>query len=169
MMILSILVLFFSMFMQGVISTYTGYLYSNLTFFSTLYVLDAILILSPYFENKKKYFLLLLVFGLSIDIAYTNTFMLNTCLFVFCYFISKLFHSFFPYNWLTVSASNVVSVWGYHFISFVYLNLLKYDVYSFKVLFHIFSHSILMTIIYSSLLYIIVNFIFKKFELKIVK
>lgn len=169
MMILSILVLFFSMFMQGVISTYTGYLYSNLTFFSTLYVLDAILILSPYFENKKKYFILLLIFGLIIDTTYTNTFILNTCLFIFCYFISKLFHSFFPYNWITVGVSNVISVFGYHFISFVYLNLLRYDIYSFRVLFQILSHSVLMTIIYSSLLYIIVNFIFKKFELKLVK
>lgn len=169
MMLLSILLLLVSTLIQGIISNYLGYTYTNLSIFSTIYVLIALLILVPYFENKKKYFILLIIFGLIIDMAYTNTFVLNTCLFITCYIVSKIFHTFFPYNWLTTSVSNLLSIFTYHIISFIFLNILKYDTYSFSVLTKILSHSILMTIIYSNFIYLITSFIFKKLELKEVK
>lgn len=169
MMLLSIIILLLSMLIQGTISNYIGYTYSDLSIFSTIYVLVALLILNPYFENKKKYFILLIVFGLIIDITYTNTFILNIILFIICYYISKTFHSFFPYNCITISISNLLSIFSYHLITFVFLNLLKYDAYSFSVLFKILSHSILMTLIYSNIIYISITLIYKKFELKEVK
>ena len=169
MMLLSIILLLISTFIQGTVSNYLGYTYTNLSMFSTIYSLIDILIIAPYFENKKKYFILLIIFGLILDVAYTNTSILNTCLFILSYYVSKIFHSFFPYNWLTTSVSNILSIFSYHIISFVFLNILKYDTYSFLVLLKILSHSILMTIIYSNILYLVINFIFKKFELKEVK
>lgn len=169
MMIISVIILLISTFIQGIASNYLGYSYNNLSIFSTVYVLIALLILNPYFENKKKYFTLLIVFGLIIDITYANTSILNTCLFIICYYLSKNFHFFFPYNWLTVSISNLICVFTYHIISFLFLNILKYDTYTFSNLLKILSHSILMTIIYSNIIYIITSFVNKKFQIKEVK
>lgn len=169
MMLISIIAVLISAFIQGSISNYLGYAYENLSIFSTIYVLIALLTINPYFENKKKYFILLIIIGLIIDIAYTNTFGLNVCLFIVGYYFSKAFHFFFPYNWLTISISNLISIFIYHIISFLLLTILKYDTYTFSYLLKILKHSIIMTIAYSSILHILVNYIFKKFQLKEVK
>ena len=169
MMLLSILILLISFFIQNVFSNYIGYIYNNLSIFSTVYILIAILILNPFFENKKKYFILLIITGLIIDVAYTNTFPMNIILFFICYFISKSFHAFFPYNWITISVSNLLCISIYHIISFLILSIQQYYNYNLSILTKILSHSILMTIIYSSIIYKIIIWLYKKFQLKEVK
>lgn len=169
MIIVSIITLIISTLIQGITSNYLGYTYNTLSIFSTLYVLITILILNPYFENKKKYFAILIIFGLIIDATYTNTFILNTCLYIVCYYISKAFHFFFPYNWVTISISNILCVFTYHTISFLLLNILKYDAYTIQNLLKILSHSIIMTVVYSIIIYFIVSIINKKLGIKEVK
>lgn len=168
-MILSIIVSILSILIQGTVSNYIGYTYENLSLFSTLYVLIALLIIQPFFENKKKYFVLLIMFGLMIDIAYSDAFFLNTSLFIVAYYVSRVFHFFFPYNLFTINISNLLSVFLYHIISFLFLSILQYDYYTFGVLLKVLSHSIIMTFIYTSLLYVVITFARKKFELKDVK
>ena len=169
MMILSIITIILSSLIQGVVSNYLGYTYHNLSLFSTIYILIALLVVKPHFENEKKYLILLITFGFIMDIAYTNTFLLNTCLFVIVYYFSKFFHFFFPYNLFTINISNLLSLFLYHIISFLFLTILRYDNYTIQVLFNVLTHNIIMTIIYTTILYSIVQFIKEKFDLKDVK
>ena len=169
MILISIIILLISFFIQGLTSNYLGYTYGDLSIFLTIYILIALLIVNPYFENKKKYFIILIIFGLLTDIVYTNTFILNTCLFITSYYLSKMFHFFFPYNWVTISISNLLCIFAYHIISFLFLIILRYDTYTISNLLKILGNSILMTIIYSNVIYTIIVFIVKKFELKEVK
>ena len=169
MMILSIITIILSSLIQGVVSNYLGYTYHNLSLFSTLYILIALLVVKPHFENEKKYLILLITFGFIMDIAYTNTFLLNTCLFIIVYYFSKFFHFFFPYNLFTINISNLLSLFLYHIISFLFLTILRYDNYTIQVLFNVLTHNIIMTIIYTTILYSIVQFIKEKFDLKDVK
>lgn len=169
MMLLSIVVVMLSCLIQGVISNYIGYTYVDLSLFSTIYILISLLIIRPHFENKKKYLILLIIFGLIMDIVYTNTFILNTCLFIIIYYFSKAFHFFFPYNLFTMNISTLLSIFIYHIISFLFLLILQYDNYTIWVLLKVLTHSIIMTIIYTSILYIIIKFIKGKLDLKEVK
>ena len=169
MILISIIILLISFFIQGLTSNYLGYTYGDLSIFLTIYTLIALLIVNPYFENKKKYFIILIIFGLLTDIVYSNTFILNTCLFIVSYYLSKIFHFFFPYNWVTISISNLLCIFAYHIISFLFLIILRYDTYTISNLLKILGNSILMTIIYSNVIYTIIVFIVKKFELKEVK
>lgn len=169
MMILAIILTILSILIQGTMSNYIGYTYQSLSFFSTLYTLITLLIIYPHFENKKKHFIILVVSGIIIDFAYTDVFLLNTCLFIFCYYFSKAFHFFFPYNFLTINICNLLNVFLYHIVSFIFLTLSKYDNYTILVLLKILSHSIVMTFIYTSILYYMVIFIKKKLQLENVK
>lgn len=169
MIVLSILITVISLLLQGIMSNYLGYTYNFISIFSTNYILIALLILIPHFENKKKYFYLLIIFGLIVDIVYTNTFIFNTSLFVVCYYISKLFHSFFPYNWLTTSISNLLCIMCYHIISFLFLQVLNYDLYNVSYLTTILSRSILMTVLYSNIVYFTITLTKSKFQLKDIK
>ena len=169
MMIVSIITLIFSFLLQGIISNYLGYHPNSLSWFLTIYPLINLLILTPHFENTKKNLAAVIIIGLLIDIVYTNTFILNACIFVAIYYLSSAFHFFFPYNLLTINISNILCIIAYHIINFLFLSLLRYDSYSISLLINILSHSILMTIIYSSIIYIIIESISKKFELKEIK
>lgn len=169
MLVLSIITLLISTLIQGIISNYIGYTFNNLSWFLTVYPLINILILAPYFDNKKKYFALIVIFGLLTDIVYGNTFILNTSLFLACYQLSKFFHSFFPYNLLTINISNLLNIFFYHFVTFLILTVLRYDNYTWSILLKVLTHSIIMTIIYSSIVYLIISAINKKLELKEVK
>lgn len=169
MILVSIITLTLSVIIQSITSNYIGYTHTSLSIFSTIYILISLLILNPYFENKKKYFILLIIFGLLTDLLYTNTTIFNTILFIACYFISKVFHFIFPYNWLTISVSNLICISFYHIISFIFLNILKYDVFSISNLSKILYSSIIMTFIFSIIIYLGLEFITKRFNLKEIK
>ena len=169
MMIISIVSLILSLLIQGIISNFVGYTFMNLSFFYTVYVLICLGVILPYFDDKKKYFILLVIFGLIIDIAYTNTFILNVFIFIVVYFFNKMFYSILPYNLFTINISSVISIIIYHIISFLMLLMLGYDSYTISMLGISILHSIIMTIIYASGLYLIISFIYKKFELKEVR
>lgn len=169
MMIVSIVSLIFSCIIQGILSNYLGYTYSDLSYFSTIYILINFVVLKPYFENDKKYLLILIIFGFAMGIGYTDAVFLNVFLFLGTYYFIKIFHFFFPYNFFTLNISCLFSIFLYHTITFLFLFLLKSDYYTIDMLFHIIVRSIPMTICYSSFLYFILGYIFKKFELREIK
>lgn len=168
-MIVCIVSLIFSLILQGIMTNYLGYTYETLSFLSTFYVLINLLVIRPYFENEKKYFLFVVIFGILIDIAYTNTFLLNTCLILIVYYFSKTFHFFFPYNFITLNISNLFALFLYHILTFLFLTVLKYDGYHLSMLIKILTHSVFMTILYTSFLYYLFSGIQKKFEFKEIK
>lgn len=169
MIIFSIILLLISFFLQGIVSNFLAYTSVDISIFSTIYILITLLLLYPYFENKKKYLLLLVIFGWLMDITYSNTFLLNISLFFIAYKFSSLFHFFLPYNLVTINVSNVLSIFIYHILSFIFLSLLKFDNYSIIMLFRMLGCNILMTVIYTSISYYVIRFFNSRFELKEVK
>ena len=166
MITLAIITTLFSFLLQGIISNYQGITPNNLSWFLTIYPLLNLLILVPYFENKKKLLTLIIIVGVLTDIIYTHTIIMNACLFVGIYYLSKTFHFIFPYNLLTINISNLLSILTYHIISFLILILIRYDSFNIVTLGKVLSHSILMTIIYTSIIYLIIQTIYKKLNLK---
>ena len=166
MMLLSIITLLFSLVWQGVMSNVLGYTSSNLSIFLTIYPLVNLLVLTPYFENSKKNIIIVLIIGILVDIVYANTFLLNTSIFLIVYYITKFFHFFFPYNLYTINISNLIGIFLYHILSFLFLFLIRYDNYNLMMLWKILTHSVIMTIVYTTILYLLIEWLRKKFELK---
>ena len=80
-MIISTICLIFSFLFQGFISNHLKYSLTDPSILSCVYLLVTLIVILPYFENEKKYIKLLVIFGLLMDIVYTNTFILNTLIF----------------------------------------------------------------------------------------
>ena len=169
MMILSIITFIISFLLQGITSLYFYYGFEHLSWFFTIYPLISLLILVPYFESDRKRLIFVIVVGLLVDIIYANTFVFHVCVFLIIYYFSKFFHFFFPYNLFTINLSNLLSIFIYHIISFLFLFFVRYDHYNIFVLLRVMGHSIIMTFIYTSIVYLIVDSIFKRFHLKEIK
>ena len=103
------------------------------------------------------------------DLVYTNTTLLNVSLFFIIYYFSRMFHFFLPYNLLTINISNILSVFIYNIITFLMLVILRVDSYSFISLIKLLGSSILMSIIFTSIVYWLVNYLKKRLDLKEVK
>ena len=169
MIILSIISLIFSFLLQGLITNFISFNVNSLSIFSSVFVLVNLVVLQEYFESDKKFIILFLVFGLFMDIVYNSTVLISCFIFFAVFYINKGLNFFLPYNLLTVNLFSVVSMIVYHFITFLFLIIIRYDVFPFVYLFKIIGCNLLMTVIYTSIMYSLIKYIVKKFELRVVR
>ena len=65
-----------------------------------------------------------------------------------------------------VNIMSISSVITYHILSFLILKIINYNTYPLSMLLDICINSILMTIIYTSILYFLSKYLFTKFDKK---
>ena len=169
MIIVSVISLLFSLFLQGLVSNFQSYTMHDLSIFSAVYMLLTLVVLQPYFENDKKFLILIIIFGVLLDITYSNTFILCTCIFLAIFYLNKLLNFFFPYNLFTVNLFAVLSMVSYHILTFLFLVILNFDSYNIIILLKVIGCNLIMTIIYTSIMYYLIDFVYKKFKLKIIR
>ena len=168
-MVLSVISLIFSFLLQGFVSNFQSFTIDKINMFSSVFLLINFVVLYQYFENDKKFLLLVVIFGILFDIVYTNTFVLCTAFFILLFFLNKIFNFFFPSNVVTVNLFSFLLMIIYHVLSFVILSLLNFDSYSFFVLLKVIISCLFMNIIYTTFLYYVIKFFYEKFDLKIVR
>lgn len=169
MIVVSVISLLFSLLFQGLISNFQSYTMHDLSIFSAVYMLLTLVVLQPYFESDKKFLILIIIFGVLLDITYSNTFILCTCIFLVIFYLNKLLNFFFPYNLFTVNLFSILSMISYHIITFLFLVILNFDSYNIITLLRVIGCNLIMTIVYTSIMYYLIDFIYKKFKLKNVR
>ena len=73
-MIISIIYLVLSFILDNFMSNIFPSTLTNISYFTTIYIIISFVIIYPYFNNEKKYYILLIIFGLLFDILYTGIF-----------------------------------------------------------------------------------------------
>ena len=169
MMVLSIISLIISFLIQGLFSNFLGFSVTNLSIFSAVYVLINLVVIQQYFEDDRKFLILIIIFGMLVDIAYSNTLILCTSLFVAIFYLNKLFSFFFPYNIFTINGFSILSMIAFHTMTFIFIMLLGFDSFRLLTLLKIIGCNIIMTVVYTTILYYGIDFLYKKFKLKPVK
>lgn len=165
-MILSIIILIISFLFEGLISNFMFSSFSNPNIFSALYTLITIVVIYPYFYNEKKYYILLIIFAILIDVVYTNTFIMNIVLFIIISIIIKILNFILPQNLLMSNIMTLCASFIYHILSYIILNVINYNSYPISLLIDICINSILMTIIYTTIIYLITKNLYDKFDKK---
>lgn len=168
-MIISILYLVMSFLLEGIMSNIFPSTLSNISYFTTLYTIISFVVIYPYFDNDKKYYLLILIFGILFDLLYTSTFFINIFIFIIIGIIIKLLYNLFPENIFMTNIISYICIIIYHILSFIILVIVGYNDYDIMLLFNIIIHSIFMTIIYTSISYFIIKFMYNKFGIKYIK
>lgn len=168
-MLLLFIYVMFSFLIEGFMSNIFVSTLTYISYFTTVYTIISLVIVYPYFYNKKKYYILLVIFGLLFDSLYTSTFIVNICIFLVIGFVIHILNNVLSENVFTANIISIVSIICYHVLSFVILSIVGYADYSFLLLGRIIVHSMLMTIIYTSISYFVIRFLFNRFDLKEVK
>lgn len=165
-MIISTILLIFSFLLEGFISNYVASSLTEYSVFTTLYTLITLIVIYPYFYNEKKYYILLLIFSFLIDVVYTDTFILNVIIFIIVSLIIKFLNFILPENLLMINIMSLVGVFIYHILSYIILIIINYNTYPLSLLLNICLNSIIMTLIYATLIYFISKFLYTRFDMK---
>ena len=168
-MIISIIYLVLSFILDNFMSNIFPSTLTNISYFTTIYILISFVILYPYFNSEKKYYILLIIFGLLFDILYTGTFIFNMVIFLVIGIVIKILNNLFPENIVTMNVISIISIIVYHMVSFIILNLVSSISYDFMLLINVVIHSIIMTVIYTTISYLSIKYIFNKFNIKQIK
>ena len=159
-MIIAVTYIIISFLIDGLMSELLPFSLVNPSWFKTIYSVISLVILYNYFDNQKKYLYLVIGLGFFFDIVYTNTFILNIVVFLIIYFILSWLDYVITTNIFTINLKSIVCVSLYHILTYIILLLSNYNDYTINLLGLILIRSIIMTIIYTTISYLLMNKIY---------
>lgn len=168
-MIVAIISIIFSFLLDNFFSVNIAYSITEPSWFSTIYTLICLFVIFPYFINQKKFLIILIVCAVLFDVVYTGTMFVNLSIFIILYFIIKKINYLLPNNILMANVLSLIGIAMYHLLCFAILNIVKYNVYDLSLLFKILTHSIIATILYTSIIYSVLSKVYDKLNIKQIK
>lgn len=162
---LTSIILTISIILDGVLTNYLPYLVNDLSFFTPLLTVVSIFILYPLNRKKEiKFFIIIFIVGIIYDLLYTNLLFLNGLLFVLITLISKIIYKNFETSYFKLIIYTILVIIVYETvyagILFIY-RIVPITLY--KLIYKI-SHTLILNIIYTELLYFIINKLPKKYK-----
>ena len=165
-MIIAVTYVIISFLLYSIISNLIPFNLIDPSWFKTIYSIISLVILYNYFDNQKKYLSIVIILGIFFDIVYTNTFILNVIVFLIIYLILSRLDYVITTNIFTINLKSIVCISSYHILTYIILLLSNYNNYSIKLLGLILLRSIIMTIIYTSISYLLMNKIYDNKRIK---
>lgn len=156
-MIILLIYIILSFILDAFTSLYLNFSIETVSIFKTIYSIISLVIIYNYFKNDKKYLIILIVIGILFDIVYTNTFILNIILFIIIYLFIRYMDYIMPNNIFTINLKSITSVIIYYILTYLIMLLSNYNIYPISLLLKIITHSLLMTIIYTTISYLILK------------
>ena len=156
-----IIYVIFSFILDGFISNYINYSINDISYFNTIYTIISLILVYDYFINKKKYFFLVLTISILFDIVYTGTILINTLLFFIIYEITIFIDKLLPPNIITINIKCLVGIFSYYTLSLLLFIIFQFNNYELYLLWELLLRSIIMTITYTSISYLVLNIIVK--------
>lgn len=148
----------FILFMLS-IGFYLEGIYSNFVSISTrvfnpLFSLITLVLIYPFFKEKRKYLLVCFGYGILYDFIYTDTLIFHGLLFLLIGYLSCYMHKLFSFNFLNIILITSTSILFYRLLSYIFLCLVGgYSFIWIKLLYSITS-SIIINIFFAIILYL---------------
>ena len=168
-MIIVSIYLVLSFLLESISSLYIRYSLINPSIFMTLYVVIGLVVVYPYFINKKKYMYLVIIFGILFDAIYTNTILINLVIFILIYLFNRLLDEVLPNNIFVINIKSYLAVILYYTLTYVIMVLTNYANYPISMLFRVYYSNIIMSIIYTTVSYIVLKILTNEFNVKEIK
>ena len=166
-MILAIFTIIISFLLESYISMYIPISISNYNLFIPMFTIVSLLIIYPFFNNNtKNYLTVCLIFGTLYDIAFTNTLGLNLTLFFVLGYIIVILDNLLSNNLFNLLIKMICVIIIYDLITYFILIMVNYIDYSILTLIIKIGKSLILNILYLTVLYFITNSLAKKFHIK---
>ena len=162
---LTSIILTISIILDGVLTNYLPYLVNDLSFFTPLLTVVSIFILYPLNRKKEtKFFIIMFIVGIIYDLLYTNLLFLNGLLFVLIALLSKVIYKNFETSYFKLIIYTILIIIVYESVYAGILFIYRVVPITFYKLIYKISHTLILNIIYTEILYLIINKLPKKYK-----
>ena len=162
---LTSIILLISIILDGILTNYLPYLVNDLSLFTPLLTVVSIFIFYPLNRKKEtKFFILMFIVGIIYDLLYTNLLFLNGLLFVLIAFISKIIYKNFETSYFKLIIYTILIIVIYESLYAGILFIYRVVPITIYKLFYKISHTLILNIIYTELLYFIIKHLPKKYK-----
>ena len=162
---ISIIIIIITILLDGLLTNILPYTVNNLSIFTPMFTILLPIIIYPfYIKEEKKYLITLIIIGIIYDLFYTNLLFYDAIvLFIFGLIMIKLYKNI-GYNYIKVLIYTLLGIILYEL--FNYLVIIIFNLVSINLLEVIYkiTHSIILNLIYVSILYIIIKKLPKKYK-----
>lgn len=161
------IVLIISFILEGIFTN----LVSINSLFIPLFTITSLIMLYPYFNNKKNnynynYIITTAITGIFYDIAYTNSLFVNTFAFVICGLLVILINNYVTPNILSRNCTNLVIIISYRIITYFILCIFGYMHFNESILLKGIYSSLILNIIFGIILYFLCDKLNKKLNIR---
>ena len=164
-MIISLIIIIVSLLLDGILTNFLPYLYTNLSIFTPLFTLVSIFMIYPFFKKKEKsYFIIIFIVGIIYDLLYTNLLFFNGVLFVVIGLLIKYIYKTYEITPLRLILYIIILVTAYESLTGIILLVFNVVPVTFYKVFYKIINSLLLNIIYSELIYLIIKLIPSKYK-----
>lgn len=162
---LTIIILIVSIISDGVLTNFLPYLVNDLSIFTPLLTVVSIFVIYPLNRKKEtKFFILIFIVGIIYDLLYTNLLFLNGLLFVLITLISKIIYKNFETSYFKLILYTIIIIVIYETTYAGILLIYKIVPITFYKLIYKISHTLILNVIYTEILYLIINKLPKKYK-----
>lgn len=154
-----------------IISFFLDHIISNIVSINgiclPLCTIVSLIIIYPYFNKKDfSYYKWAMCIGLFYDIVYTDTLLLNTCLFFVLAFLIKTINFFLSNNTINTVIMTIISIICYRVLTYLILWMINYISYDFMLLLKSIYSSLILNIVYAITIFLITNFFSRKYKIR---
>ena len=162
---LTSIILIVSILLDGVLTNFLPYLVNDLSIFTPLLTVVSIFIIYPLNRKKEtKFFILIFIVGIIYDLLYTNLLFLNGLLFVLIALLSKVIYKNFETSYFKLIIYTILIIIVYESVYAGILFIYRVVPITFYKLIYKISHTLILNVIYTEILYLIINKLPKKYK-----
>lgn len=163
-MIVSNIIFVISFLLDGILTNFLPYMVFDLSLFTPLFTVTALVIIYPLFKKKQKSFLVFsFVSGIVYDLFYTNLLFFNGFLFLLLGLLIIKLYELFGAGYLKILFHILIIIIIYEVLIALLIIIFNLVPMSIDKLLYKISHSILLNLIYGEIVYFILKRIPKKY------
>lgn len=162
---LGLIILIISVYLDGLLSLFLPYIPGQLSIFTPMLTLVSLLIIYPLYRKKeKKYFITLFITGIIYDLLYTNLLFYNALVFVLFGFIIKFIYENLDVSSIKLIFYEILIIVAYELLISLFILIFNLVPISINEIVYKITHSLLLNLIYSELLYLVIKIIPKRYK-----
>lgn len=162
---LGLIILIISVYLDGLLSLFLPYIPGQLSIFTPMLTLVSLLIIYPLYRKKeKKYFIILFITGIIYDLLYTNLLFYNALVFVLFGFIIKFIYKNLDVSSIKLIFYEILIIVAYELLISLFILIFNLVPISINEIVYKITHSLLLNLIYSELLYLVIKIIPKRYK-----
>lgn len=162
---LGIIIIIISIYLDGFLTLFLPYIPGDLSYFTPLLTITSFLLIYPLYRKKERtYFITLLITGLIYDLLYTNLLFYDSIIFILLGYIISLIYKNLDVSNIKIGLYTILLIIVYEVLFYIFIVIFNIVPISLPKLIYKITHSILLNVIYSEIVFLVIDKLPKKYK-----